>query len=137
MNYFNLGYYSTAILFTVIGILIISPIVFIPIFLFGKVLKIIVYIFRFLGIIKQKKYKSSNQVNFSNILAEGRIVDLGEHIGILTKIHKKQIAEEYLKEQKTNSKKKQDGFNRQHKEKSYSERMQEAMEQEAQAKGWN
>ena len=136
-TYVLLGYFFAFciigyLIFVVIGI--VSWIIRLVTFIY----KFIIGVLQFIGVVKKNNYKyATGNHNFSNKLGEGRIVDLGEHIGVLAKISKKQIAEEYLKEQKTNSKKKQDDYNGQQKDKSYSESMADAMDQEAQAKGWN
>jgi len=136
-TYVLLGYFFAFciigyLIFVVIGI--VSWIIRLVTFIY----KFIIGVLQFIGVVKKNNYKyATGNHNFSNKLGEGRIVDLGEHIGVLAKISKKQIAEEYLKEQKTNSKKKQDDYNGQQKDKSYSESMADAIDQEAQAKGWN
>jgi hypothetical protein len=123
-----LGYF----IFMVVGILswIIRLLAFIYKFFIG--------ILHFLGVLKRKNYKYSTDNNhFGNELGEGRIVDLGDHVGVLTKISKKRIARDYLREQKIKQNKNQYDDSREQKEKSYNEKMNETMDQEAQAKGWH
>lgn len=129
----------------ILALFILGYIIFVAVGILSWILRFFIFIYNFivvtlqaLGLIKNKNYNSSsNKRNSSNKYGEGRIVDLGEHIGVLTKISKKQIAEEYLREQKTKQNKNDYDDEREHKGKSYSERMEEAMDQEAQAKGWH
>lgn len=136
-TYIVLGY--------ILIILIFGYFIFVAVGILSWILRLFILIYSFivrilqtLGLIKKKNYKSStNNNNFGNEFGEGRIVDLGEHIGVLTKISKKQIAEEYLRERKNKQNKNDYDDERKHKGKSYSEKMNEAMDQEAQAKGWH
>jgi len=136
-TYIILGYFLA---FCIIGyfIFVVIGIVSWIIRLFIFIYRFIIGLLQFIGVVKKNNYKyATGNHNFSNKLGEGRIVDLGEHIGVLAKISKKQIAEEYLRDQKVKPNKNDYDDDKQNKEKSYSERMAEAMEQEAQAKGWN
>ena len=129
----------------ILALFILGYIIFVAVGILSWILRFFILIYNFivgalqaLGVIKNKSYKSStNKRNFSNEFGEGRIVDLGEHIGVLTKISKKQIAEEYLRERKNKQNKNDYDDERKHKGKSYSEKMNDAMDQEAQAKGWH
>ena len=129
----------------ILALFILGYIIFVAVGILSWILRFFILIYNFivgalqaLGVIKNKSYKSStNKRNFSNEFGEGRIVDLGEHIGVLTKISKKQIAEEYLREQKSKQNKNDYDDEIKHKGKSYSEKINDAMDQEAQAKGWH